>query len=244
MRIEAGASVAQACDALGIAPASYYRWRNREDDGLPHGVARKLIVGAARTAFKEMGMDASLSLIAEAAGVARQTIYNLYGSKKLLLLDVLRDIYAGLLVLDQDPDETETLEEGLRLFGRRFLDMAVDDDAVMVNRLTIAHHRTDPEIARMIFELARQNASPGLIARLGNYLERQRSAGRIACDDPRLMAGVFQSAVSGSIRLRAMAGVSQPRSDLEAHLECAIALFLSGLAVSPEGAGAISTRAK
>ena len=234
--VRGGVSVADACRSLDLAPTTYYRWRSQArlgfeiDSGVDEEEMRQVVLAAAKAAFMEHGFNISLAAIAESAGVARQTIYNLYDGKKALFLDVLQIIYAGLRVLDHDPDGSEPLADGLRLFGKCYMEMAVDDDALKANRLTISQYRKDPEVSRMIFELAQRSSLFGLTTRVSAYLRKKQAQGAVGPGETNLIADAFQSAVMGTARLRGLSGVDQSAAQLEAHLNCTVELFVRALA--------------
>lgn len=52
---------------------------------------RQAIIGAARTIFLRDGFDASVDLIASAADVSKVTVYNHFGSKQALFVEVIKD---------------------------------------------------------------------------------------------------------------------------------------------------------
>lgn len=67
--------------------------------------ARALVRTAALAAFVEHGyVGTTMSDIAEAAGVARQTIYNLFESKAALLISVVNDRVVGTEARSQESD--------------------------------------------------------------------------------------------------------------------------------------------
>lgn len=235
-KAEDGMSVTDACRLLGIAPTTYYRWRGEplEDaaDRTPPEDAdvRQAIIAAAKSAFMEQGYQVSLSAIAQAAGVARQTLYNMFGSKRALFKEVLSAVYAGLTVLDHQPRADGPLRDILMLFGQRYRDLSVNLEALALNRLTIGQYPEAPDVSAMIIELGGKSAVSGLRGPLATLFEKQQALGRVRDGDPKLMADAFQSAVFGMPRLRALTGLMQNPKQLDEHLACVVDIFVTGLA--------------
>src|SRR5258708_40233270 len=92
--IAAGLDVRTACRRAAVSAPSYYRWGARERGGVGQTERiREMILGAAKTVFLRDGYGASLESIAEAAEVARQTVYNQFGSKEQLFAEVVQSVY-------------------------------------------------------------------------------------------------------------------------------------------------------
>ena len=68
-----------------------HQWRERRTDEL-----REIILGAAAHVFNEKGFErATTREIAQLAAVSEGTIYNYFGSKRDLLLSLVRQFAAG-----------------------------------------------------------------------------------------------------------------------------------------------------
>src|SRR5258708_28774122 len=114
--IAAGLDVRTACRRTAVSVPSYYRWRARERGGVGQAERiREMILSAAKTMFLRDGYGASLESIAEAAAVARQTVYNQFGSKEQLFAEVVQSVYqrmlAPIFVVERRADMISMLTE-------------------------------------------------------------------------------------------------------------------------------------
>ena len=95
---------------------------NRMAPKVPRGGSRDAIVEAAVRLFLERGFGSvSMDELAEAAGVARRTLYNQFTSKEEIFREMLLRVSGQLE--DAFPPGIETqgdVQEVLRLVGRRF----------------------------------------------------------------------------------------------------------------------------
>ena len=91
---------------------------------------RRRLLEAARTLFRERGLDVGVAEIAEAAGVGRGTLFRNFASKEDLIAAVVADqmhstAASGETLLD-DPDPCEGLFRFLaELIGRQQIDRAI-----------------------------------------------------------------------------------------------------------------------
>jgi hypothetical protein len=85
-----GQDIPAACRDAGVSVPTYYRWRGRaRGTGLHPDKTHQAILNAAKKVFLNEGYGASLDAVAKAARVARQTVYNKFGSKERLFSDVV-----------------------------------------------------------------------------------------------------------------------------------------------------------
>lgn len=117
-------------------------------------MARKLIRSAALEAFLEDGYVATtMSGIAERAGVARQTVYNLFGSKAALLIAAIGDRVEGSEQRSQDADyqtlrDADSPDEMIELFARTSAGVA--ERALPVVRIAYEAAAIDGEVAKQL----------------------------------------------------------------------------------------------
>lgn len=233
-----GQSVGAACRSAGISQASYYRWRRKQDqtDRRIRDVdVRRDVIDVARRAFLAEGYDISMARIAALAGVARQTVYNLFGSKRTLLRAVLEDVYSELTVMDPENERSSSIAALLAAFGRRYLALATDPDAVGLNRLMIAQAARDSDVSGMVMDLARERAGENLRDRLASRLDALARTTAGAEYDGMAIAAAFQSAAMGMPRLRALIAQPPARDELDRHLACVVAIFLGGIGLGDPG---------
>lgn len=117
-------------------------------------MARKLIGSAALEAFLEDGYVATtMSDIAKRAGVARQTVYNLFESKAALLIAAIGAGVEGAEQRSQDADhqairEADDPEEMIELFARSSAGVA--ERALPVFRIAYEAAAIDGEVAKQL----------------------------------------------------------------------------------------------
>lgn len=116
--------------------------------------AKKLIRSAALDAFTENGYVATtMSNIAERAGVARQTVYNLFESKAALLIAAISDRVEGTEQRSQEDDhrairDADNPVEMIELFARSAAGVA--DRTLPVLRIAYEAAAIDGEVAKQL----------------------------------------------------------------------------------------------
>jgi TetR/AcrR family transcriptional repressor of mexJK operon len=229
--IAAGMEVRAACRRAGVSVASYYRWRARarSEAGLSAKM-RGMILHAAKTVFLRDGYGASLESIAEAAGVARQTVYNQFGSKERLFAEVIQSVYQQVLtpifVLERNDDLMSTLTE----VGRHLMKVALHPDGLALQRIAMGEYRDRPDLMRVAHSLRTSHAIPALTDYLAQYLRTQMAAGVIDSADPLLAAEVFLGSLIAQARYRLSIGVEGDSPErLETRLRFCVRVFARGL---------------
>lgn len=211
--VAAGEGVWEACRAEGVAAPTYYRWRERLGWASPvrrrskrkDQPSREALLEAAKLVFFRDGYGASLDAVASAAGVARQTLYNQFGSKARLFREVAKAVYERLLEPILVIEEKATLEETLTAYGRLYLAAAFDPEGVQLLRLTVAELHDFPDLGRTMQGIGAARALPVLIDYLASH-----GAARDLGADPAVVAEAFLGSLVGHARHRAMMGMSDP----------------------------------
>src|SRR6201995_505761 len=126
--------------------------RNGTNEAFPkprRGGSREAIVEAAERLFLERGFGSvSMDELAEAAGVARRTLYNQFSSKEEIFREMLLRVSGQLE--DASPSGVETrgdVEEVLRLVARMILELHKHAEYLGFLRMVVAHSRQFPWIA-------------------------------------------------------------------------------------------------
>src|SRR6201993_1280698 len=113
------------------------------------GGSREAIVAAAQHLFLERGFGAvSMDDLAEAAGVARRTLYNQFASKEEIFREMLLEVSRQLE--DAFPPGIETqgdVEEVLHLVARVILGLHKNPEYLGFLRMVVADSRQFPWIA-------------------------------------------------------------------------------------------------
>lgn len=155
--------------------------------------AAPAILQAAKLLFLEAGFDGvNLERVGTAAGVTRQTVYNLFGSKEAVFRamvglhwdEIARDSAA---VLSTSLDPVLGPAAILRGFGEAIVRFIDGTQQVAFTRLVIMESRQRPWIAEEFYRLGKQPLLEGFI----NCLHRLDEAGAIACRHPEIAAHQF-----------------------------------------------------
>ena len=152
------------------------------------GGSREAIVDAAERLFLERGFGAvSMGELAEAAGVARRTLYNQYVSKEEIFREMLVRVSEQLE--DALPPGIETrgdVDVVLRLIARSILDLHKRPGYLGFLRMVVADSRQFPWIAE-----AFDGVIEPMMERFGRYLGMLTKAGVLGCRKPMLAAHQF-----------------------------------------------------
>ncbi|MBU3724513.1 MAG: TetR/AcrR family transcriptional regulator [Burkholderiaceae bacterium] len=159
--------------------------------------ARHRLLEAALTAFGEEGYGVSIDRIASRAHVARQTVYNHFGSKEGLFAEVIRQASRSILVtLDGSADVRSTLIA----FGQAYRERVLSAQGIAIFRMLTAEAPHFPELAHQFFKIG----PAATRTRLADYLESAMQAHRVRSDDPRLAAELLVGMLLDSDRLRSL----------------------------------------
>lgn len=152
------------------------------------------ILRAARDLFLQHGFeDVSMDALADAAGVARRSLYNQFPSKE----DVFRAVLE-LLWLDLDSEllrEAEASGEvrpALTMLGAALAAHWQKPDNIALNRMIITEARRFPWIAHQF--RVRYDA---MVERFVRAIRVGVTHGQLSCDKPRVAATQFVSLLSG-----------------------------------------------
>ena len=162
--------------------------------GRPAGNNASLaILQAAKRLFLDAGFDGvNLERVGKAAGVTRQTVYNLFGSKEAVFRAMVRlhwDEIAqdGSAVLSTSFNSRLEPAAILRGFGKAIMRFIDGTEQVAFTRLVIMESRQRPWIAEEFYRLGKQPLLEGFTA----CLRRLDEAGAIACRHPEVAAHQF-----------------------------------------------------
>jgi len=150
---------------------------------------RAVILAGAAEVFAQDGYEgASMSRIAQQAGVSKGTLYNHFESKAALFAAFVESECARKLahifdIADQGDDPAVVLGA----IARRMLHLVLSPTGLIIYRVVISEAGKFPELARTFFECGPSRA----IRHLADWLVRQTEAGRLAVDDPEFAAEQF-----------------------------------------------------
>jgi TetR/AcrR family transcriptional regulator, regulator of autoinduction and epiphytic fitness len=152
------------------------------------GASREAIVEAAERLFLARGFGAvSMDELAEAAGVARRTLYNQFSSKEEIFREMLLRVSGQLE--DAFPSGVETqgdVEDVLRLVARMILELHKHPEYLGFLRMVVADSRQFPWIAEEFATVMDPQTE-----RLVRYLAHLTALGILDCRNPMLAAHQF-----------------------------------------------------
>ncbi len=176
----------------------------------------------------------SLERLIHQVGGSRRNVYGPYGGKEGLFVAAvgsLCDEIAGQLsLLAMNGADAAA---GLRLYGRRLLELILQPRMLAMHRLMVAEGERFPELARSMCQTGRDNAA----IELGRWLGTHQARGTLRPDVPGLeLAQHFINLVISGPQLRALVGELKPgwtAAGIRRHVESAVDLFLRGAAAPP-----------
>jgi TetR/AcrR family transcriptional regulator, mexJK operon transcriptional repressor len=181
---------------------------------------RERLLEAAKEVFLEHGYGASVDMVVQRAGVARQTFYNHFHNKEALFADAMRHCVSEVMgLLDgHSGDVRVTLLEFARAYRQRVL-----------SPQSIAKFRIITAQAQRFPELTGEDYAQGLgkmLKRLAEFLRAAMDEGRLRRDDPDFAAEMLLSMLAGMERARLLFGVENPPHDEAARVRKIVEGFL------------------
>ncbi len=155
--------------------------------------SREAIVAAAERLFLERGFGSvRMDELAEAAGVARRTLYNQFASKEEILREMLRRVSGQLEGAFPPGIETQgDVEDVLRLVARAILGLHQQPEYLGFLRMLVADSRQLPWLAEEFAAVMEPQTE-----RLTRYLAHLTALGILDCRNPILAAHQFMGALN------------------------------------------------
>lgn len=187
------------------------------------------ILDAARTAFAEHGFEnTSVAQIARLAGISDGLLYRYFRNKRDVLNEVLRRFYERTMIdLEAIAAQERPFAAQLQELIRRHLQTFVDD--VDLCRLFFAEVRTQTDYAVSPIRALNQRYTSivtGLVQKAASRGEIREGI------DPRLVRDL----IFGTVEHRAWAAVQGRQIDVDKTAADLVAIVMSGLAPSGQGA--------
>jgi TetR/AcrR family transcriptional regulator of autoinduction and epiphytic fitness len=185
--------------------------------------SREAIIGAAERLFLERGFGSvSMDELAEAAGVARRTLYNQFASKEEIFREMLLRVSAQLE--NAFPPGIETsggVEDVLRQVARVIMELHKNPDYLGFLRMVAADLRQFPWIADEFAAVIDPQTE-----RLTRYLGHLTSIGVLDCPNPALAAHQFMGILNQFSLWPWMIGRKQALAPTDYIIEEAVRMFL------------------
>ena len=207
------------------------------DDGcaktLARDTRRQAILEVARSVFMEDGFAAaSMSAIAGRVGGSKGTLYNYFPSKLELFEAVIRNEceLKQAAMFDSLQVEGENVEAVLREVGRRYTQLVLGEQTIILSRVVIAESTRLPELGHTLYEAGPKRGR----IRLATYVRSQMQAGRLREGDAvRMVDQYCEMCLSPFYRQRLM-NVIEPPSDavISETVEAALAVIMAAYGVT------------
>jgi TetR/AcrR family transcriptional regulator, mexJK operon transcriptional repressor len=187
---------------------------------------RDLVCDAAIRVFIDDGYGASMDRIAARAGVAKQTLYNQFGSKENLFAEVISQSVDAITVSLGAPGTD--LRRSLLRFAQAFRAKVLSPHGLGMHRALIAQAPRFPKLARVAHEKGAANARDSL----AEFLKFAMNAGQLRKTDAQFAAEILLSMLAGFERVRLLYGVKADPISLDEKQKCVaiVDCFLNGLA--------------
>lgn len=188
---------------------------------------RSVIVGAAYAAFLDLGFaGATTEVIAARAQVSKRAIYALFAGKtELFAAVVLKHRHLLLDLPRPDGEDGPVLDVLIRIF-RLDMDAERDREREALLALVVRESAQVPELSDMLYGHGIIRSREDLIA----WIEVEVARGRIAVDDPGLVAGLLMDVVFGALLPRRRQKGDQARNERKRDIARRLAIVLRGLA--------------
>ncbi len=166
--------------------------------------ARARILEAAAEMFRTHGYDVSMDVIATAANVSKQTLYNQFGSKE----DLFKAMIADRAAVMRAPLNASALErhprDMLADIARQYYQHACGEHEIGYYRMMIGASQQFPDMGRAYYEAGPKQ----MVEALAQWIAREERLGRLDTGgDPVLAAEHYLSLVAGQIEARGLLGL-------------------------------------
>ena len=194
------------------------------------GGSREAIVDAAQALFLERGFGSvSMGELADAAGLARRTLYNQFASKEEIFREMLLRLSRQLESALPPGIETQgEVEEVLRLIARVILELHKNPEYLGFLRMVVADARQFPWIAEEFAAVMDPQTE-----RLVRLLAHLTSMGVLNCRNPILAAHQFMGALNDLTLWPWMLGRERLPVPDEEVVEETIRMFLEHYQAAP-----------
>ena len=170
------------------ADAQTRRARGRPRSDKVELIESEVLAGALRAFLRHGYGGTSMTQIVKSLGISKTTLYSRYPSKAKLFQAIISQQITGLAldaVLNADAGQ-QTLEDGLRAYALRTLEISFDGDILQVNRLIYSESHRFPELG---FAAAARGEVG--IRQVAGFIAECAVRDGIACRDPSGIAAAF-----------------------------------------------------
>lgn len=191
---------------------------------------RTVIIDAANDQFKKAGYaSASISTIAQTAGVSTKTLYRLFPAKADLFSDVISaKIGRFFLGLDSDSLADLPLHEGIERLLVAYGRLTLSSETIIITRLVLSESDRFPEIASVFYEQAIKRTSKAM----EDWLAKQVSSKKLALSNVAAATGMLRGMMAMEPQRAVMLGQISEISDEEILVRARLCahIFVDGCA--------------
>lgn len=197
---------------------------DRQAKATENGAERRAcLLAAGVKVFMDQGYHASMDKIAAQAKVAKQTVYNHFGSKEKLFEAVIRHIAGTIVVSLGDPQAS--LRSTLIRFALAVRERTLSPEGIGVYRALVSEAPRFPSLARLIYKTGAGAAQDALAKFLDERIER----GEICKTDTQFAAQMLMSMLTGYDRARLLYGIKAGKTNERQQCERIVDCFLCTL---------------
>lgn len=172
----------------------------------PRGETRRAqILDAATAVFLEHGYaGTTIDLVVARAGASKATIYSFFGGKEGLFSALIDERAERILAGFPDIEvEHVDIPAALADIARRYMDVAMNPEAIGLYRLILAEGPRFPDLVANFYRVGQDRVTGSLAKALRTWAR----AGRIRADAPDRLATQFFDLVRGELHLRVVTGL-------------------------------------
>jgi AcrR family transcriptional regulator len=186
---------------------------------------RQALLDAAREVFLERGYaNATIDAVVERAGGSKATVYDLFDNKEGLFAALVAEVTEELSGLVKNDAQDGKIEDDLRDFGQRYLQILTRPERLALFRLVIGESGRVPEVGDIFYR-----AGPQVIfQRVADILRSAASRGQVQIEDVECMAHFFLDALRGHIHLQVLLNPTRRPTpkEIERHVDFVVKTFL------------------
>ncbi|MEI8388323.1 MAG: TetR/AcrR family transcriptional regulator [bacterium] len=185
----------------------------------------ELIFNAAFKLFLKCGYNnTSMDEVAKEAGVSKQTIYNNFENKQIILQKIVINQSKKYY---KDIEDVEVTEENfdilLEKFCKNFLKLVIDEKLCAVHRIVLSEMATNPNITKNFY-----NIGPSITyIMLEKFISKAAAKGLIQVSSPSKYADHLISLLKGKYYNEILFGVRDnvSKEELEEHLKSVLTIL-------------------
>ena len=202
----------------------------------PEGVARRkgrcslperrqALLDAARAVFLEKGYaNATIDEVVARAGGSKATVYSLFENKEGLFAALVAEAAEELADLLHKSPMDGALENSLRTFGRRYLEILIRPERLALFRLVIGECGRVPEVGDIFYRTGPQP----IFQRVAELLRTAQARGQVTVSDVEGMAHFFIDALRGHVHMQVLLNPTRRPTpkEIERHVDFVVENFL------------------